>query len=309
LIRRLAVRGYQSLHRVELEFAKLTVVVGPSSSGKSALLRAIRQIAFNTRGGSWMSHGQTTATIVADTISDNGVNGRVIFQRKGTSAAYGVAVNGETLKFSKLAGEVPEQVRALLPLNTGNFAGQFELPYLLESSGSTIARELGKLTNIDRILSAVREANRRQRAAVAELKVRETDLESIRATAQQYRGLRERIQEAAAANERLSALAKRVTRATDLHSFRTASLARLSETTTPPPSLATLDMLASKHQKLVHARDTRAAIQGEILRAQTLANQLASILSEYRVTLRDSLIQAGVCPTCLQSTTGLEHQS
>lgn len=314
MIRRLAVRGYQSLHRIELEFAKLTVVVGPSSSGKSAVLRAIRQLAFNTRGGSWVSHGQTTATIIADTVSDNGVSARVIFQRKGASAAYGVAVNGETYKFSKLAGDVPEQVRALLPLHAGNFAGQFELPYLIESSGSSIARELGRLTNIDRILAAAREANRRQRATTAELRVRESDLISLRESVQQYRGLADRIKEAVTMSEHIlqaSLYEKRLEKARILSGRYTTDLRTAQKTSELPamPSLDRLTQLHSTYSRLIQLRDDATTQRDAINRATTLSSLCADRLKELRVSLRDSLTQAGICPTCQQSTQGLEFTS
>jgi hypothetical protein len=88
-------------------------------------------------------------------------------------------------EYTKLAGEVPEEVTRLLeldPVKEGlslNFAPQHEPPFLLTSSGSAVARTLGELTKVSTVLEAVREANRRRTSSSSELKLRTKDLESV----------------------------------------------------------------------------------------------------------------------------------
>src|SRR3972149_7677268 len=64
MLRRVSVHGYQSLEDVDLELAPLTVIVGPSRSGKSALVRALRSAFFNATGAAFIRRGARAATVV-----------------------------------------------------------------------------------------------------------------------------------------------------------------------------------------------------------------------------------------------------
>ena len=55
MITKLAVRGFQSLQNISLELGNITVIVGHSDSGKSALLRALEKASFNESGSSFLT--------------------------------------------------------------------------------------------------------------------------------------------------------------------------------------------------------------------------------------------------------------
>jgi exonuclease SbcC len=59
----LEVVNFQSLKDVRLQLGKLTVIVGPSSSGKSALVRALRVLVQNGRGSGYVRHGSSSAAV------------------------------------------------------------------------------------------------------------------------------------------------------------------------------------------------------------------------------------------------------
>src|SRR5512139_766548 len=130
------VRNFQSLKKVDIELGGFTVIVGASSSGKTAFMRALRALASNIRGTSFITQGEKKASITAHT--DNNI---VTLEKGETTGTY--KINDKV--YTKLAGGVPEGVSKTLnlqPITTEsssiNFAGQFDRPYLLDDSGATV---------------------------------------------------------------------------------------------------------------------------------------------------------------------------
>lgn len=194
-LNRLAVRNFQSLRQVDIDLGAFTVIVGPSSSGKSALIRAFRALASNVRGSDVITRGQKAMSITART--DSGV---VSLERSDRSSAYRLTGDdGQGQAFTKLGGEVPAAVTEALRLDPAagsiNFANQFDKPFLLDESGAAVARELGELTQVTRIFEAVRQANRVRTAAAAQLRTRRADLETVKTKLASFAGLGDRLME------------------------------------------------------------------------------------------------------------------
>lgn len=196
MIEKIHVRNFQSLHDVEIELGALTVIVGPSSSGKSAFMRATKTLTSNRRGDEFISHGERTASISA-TLDRGTVT--LTRSKKTTDNAYVVTPNdpGHPLApqrtFTKLGGDTPPEVSAFLgiaPKDAINYAGQFDKPYLLDDSAGEVARTLGALTNVNVIFEAARESNRRKLQDAATLRTRSADLEDIKNRVPQYRSLK-----------------------------------------------------------------------------------------------------------------------
>ena len=221
MIEKIHVRNFQSLHDVELELGPFTVIVGPSSSGKSALMRATRTLTSNRRGDEFISHGERTASISA--VTDKGTV-TLTRSKKTTDNAYTVTPNdpGHPLYpqrvFTKLGGDTPPEVSAFLGIPAKdpiNYAGQFDKPYLLDESAGEVARTLGGLTNVNVIFEAARESNRRKLADAQTLRMRSTDLEEIKNRVPGYRSLKSQDAALTAAEQHIAAarsLEKRIAR-------------------------------------------------------------------------------------------------
>jgi len=160
----ISIKNFQSLYDVTIPLSPFTVVVGKSSSGKSAFVRAIRLLLQNARGTNFISHGEDTAEVEA-TFSDGmqisierGKVNRYVLDSVGPSSAF---VDAQV--FTKLGGEVPDAIQDAIRIDPSlSIAGQFDPPYLLTASGGEVARTLGALTNVDVVLAAGREAARRR---------------------------------------------------------------------------------------------------------------------------------------------------
>lgn len=297
------IRNFQSLRKVDLSLGKLTVIVGPSSSGKSAVVRALRTLTSNSRGGSFITHGARKTLIQAVLAA-----GEVVFIREGSGSSYRLARSGQPQQVhTKLAGGVPEAVSGLLGLSEAlQIAGQFDKPFLLDASGGEVARVLGELTNVSVIFEAARESNKRKLNANATLKIRQSDLNVILVKLEEFRELPAQIKklneaedllaEAKSLNNKVSALS------------HTISLIEHSEqilNSLPSSSLAVPDLTA-----LEEARDRLARFKSLIRSVSAFKNeefQMRSVVENETQTvlylengMHEILVKAGICPTCRQ---------
>lgn len=240
MIESIHVQHFQSLDDVTLELAPFTVIVGPSSSGKSALTRALHTLIANRRGSAFISHGERIASITAKTSQ-----GSVTLTRgKGTSDNSYVIIPSDPAHplspqttYSKLGGEVPQEVSQFLGINPKDpiaFASQFDKPYLLDDSPAEIARTLGSLTNATVLLEGARESNRRKLDARRTLTTRQSDYSAITERVPAYRALKdqsEALSEAETLIERARAIEADIdslTRAVEAHEINSSRVQALA---------------------------------------------------------------------------------
>jgi DNA repair ATPase RecN len=308
VIRRVVVKNYQSLRSVDLELGSFTVIVGPSSSGKSALVRALRTLASNSRGASYVSNGQRHASVSAH-LDDGSV---VTIERGASTGVYRVhhpELGGK--EFSKLGGDVPElvtQVLRIAPVKDGqsvNFAGQFDRPYLMDDSGAQVARTLGELTNVSVVFEAAREANRRRLQSSSELRTREADLVTLVTQLQSFADLPSAIARVEAAERVVQELQQLAQRSQELE--REVQALAMAETAltqarsvrpTPQPDLS----------ELAESLERLEALEAVLLAwvtATNAAKQASVSVSEARVQTEEAsrqlsalMVELGTCPVC-----------
>lgn len=323
MIREIEVGNYQSLRRMKVRLGKFTVITGPTGTGKSAFIRAVKTLAFNASGTAYISRGEKSCLVAAsgDEIERTGMDDdhwKAAIHR-GVKNAYDLEVpappdedaGGDFTKrstFTKLQGKVPEQVSGVLRLTDLNFAGQLDAPYLLDATGSEVARVLGRLTNVTLLYKAAQEANRRRLASSGQLKIRQADLAALHQQVQGYATMPAeklavevaeqalaRMQEAEQKLVRLGMLADAMARAL-------AAQDMLAATTIPePPSLAHLEEeLAARWQRLRFLTgavdDASLALAGKQPWVTSAREQEAQAQRE----LQAYTDQWGVCDKCGQ---------
>lgn len=304
MIQRLEVRNFQSLKKVDLELGDLTVIVGASSSGKTALMRALRALASNVRGSQFITQGAKKASISAHTA-----NGIVTLERSEAGGTYKLSLNGEDKVYTKLGGAVPEDITRALnlqPITTEsssiNFAGQFDRPYLLDDSGATVARVLGELTNVSTIFAAVREANRRRTAASSTLKTRKADFEGLKDQATKFKALpqqQEAIKAAEKAYERAVALQGSLTRLEQM--LDTVETAELLLSRAVIPAVPDISTVVNLHNRMIdfklHVIDWQKW-EKVIREAEEKIQQASDEEHSAQDQLHAKLVELGQCPTC-----------
>jgi DNA repair ATPase RecN len=314
LITDLEIENYQSVKKASIRLGRFTVITGPTGSGKSGSLRALRLAAFNQRGNSFIRRG-AKACKVAVGMQDEAV---VVGIERGTPSSkdcYRVVHPPDipdapplVSLFTKLGGGVPEEVTRVLRLSEVNFAGQFDSPYLLASSGAQVAARLGELTNISIILEAVREAERRKRNVSASLRHERERLAGLQERLADYRDLAAQRAAMTAAEEALASARDLAARCDTLRGLAASLVAARQEAATavaisvPEVSLATAGQLAARRQVLaarIAAIASAVAVSTQAAADAALHEQAASQTQE---EYRSALAAAGRCPACGQKT-------
>lgn len=178
MIKQVSVKGYQSLHDLELELENFTLIFGESDSGKSAFIRALKGWAENQPGDSFITVGRKSSSVKVEL--DDGTD--IVWNKPSNEFLLGDGVTHRT--FSKAGRTVPDEVRE----HTGfidvvfdedysdliNFASQFDPPFLLTESGTRIAKVFGKLSGTEFIYNAQRLAAKEIQNAKLDLSMHST---------------------------------------------------------------------------------------------------------------------------------------
>lgn len=305
MLTKIRIIDFQSLHDVDLELGRFTVIVGPSDVGKSAVIRAIHSAVVNRSGQDFIRSG-TTESKVALVFEDG-----VLAWLKGGSTTYKLGKKN----FEKPGRTVPEEVANFLRLGdiqvgdeklNPNIHGQFQPPFLVTSSPGTRARLIGEMSGINTLYLAIAESNRRGQASKRLQTTRIGDLEKSKEELRGYAHL-------PAVQSGLSAVGKKLEKVdaqeveaqglkTDAYRLREARRQVLE-------TQAKAEKAAGLKEKMDRASALIEAIQGLQLPlielkglklAVTQSEVTASELRRQRDEILQELESVTVCPTCEQ---------
>ncbi len=315
MIQSIEVKNYQSHVDTHVELAPFTVLVGQSSAGKSAFVRAMKAMTSNQSGKDFITHGQQTAQVKFTTDK-----GTITLTKGKPEDSYVILENNDIKnprRYTKLGTAVPEDVTKFLGIaakDAINFAGQFDMPFLLTASGASVASTLGELTNVSAIFEASREGNRLKNSYSALLKTRQSDLTGITSQVEGYAELDTQIENITAAEEALTRLEQaqaRLSHLNDLMLTVQTATGRLRaaerRTAYALPTTEHLWELVNRLNDVNHLIYNLSAESKAKADAQARIDKLTTELS----TIEDSYIQllhdAGTCPTCGQNTKEITH--
>lgn len=315
MITDLVIENFQSVGQVSLRLGRLTVVTGPTGSGKTAVIRALHLAAFNHRGTSFIRHGQSTCKVAFGPwhegwcigIERGSVRGRDSYRVSRFSEKYPEDPDPVSLKtYTKLGGEAPPEVLAVHGLTGLNFAGQFDRPYLLDASGGEVARTLGDLTNVSLVFEAARLANQCRLRSAGDLRHAEAEVARLGVQLQQYAGLParraavaqaeaalSRVQEARERHARLQGLITGAARAAEA-----AGRAEEAARAAIPPSLFRVEALAGRRARIAALVADHQHAREAAVRNQHLATRARVDENDAHLAIHECLAQAGTCPTC-----------
>ena len=150
---------FQSHASTQLELGQFTVFAGPSSSGKSAVVRALKAVCLGSS-----STGLTRAGAKAfrvRLVADDGYVER-------SDSTYVLHTNDKDVEFRKCGRSIPEPVADFVGVTDLNFGSQHDLPLLVDTKPAATAKELEFLTGADKIGAAVATLESEIRADKAE---------------------------------------------------------------------------------------------------------------------------------------------
>ena len=159
-LRRVSIRDFQSLSDVALDLGALTVIVGRTNAGKSALIRAIDAALFNRSGAEFLREGATKATVTLDFEA-----GSLVWTkpRKGGAEYAVIPTDGVPTTVTRAGRELVPEIDALTgvrEIETDGVraklqvAAQFDEPFLLSNTGGQAAKLLAHVSKLDVLVKA-----------------------------------------------------------------------------------------------------------------------------------------------------------
>lgn len=312
------IRNFQSIADVSLDLGALTVIVGKSNSGKSAVIRALKAVARNGTFPSAVRAGSTRFDVTLS-VGDTDVS----IERGKSLSTYRLTdhAQGTEEVYTKSGRDVPEDIAEALALPRGaredlTFAGQLDTPFMLSMSPSEAAKTLGDLSNVSRLYEAAREANRLRVEAerlfkvrrgdieriAAEVKERFSDLPRTSATLKEARALFESVKGKAARADSLETL---IDSARELEESLEAYEQRVRDLPTVEDLSEQIERVSALHRKVEAVRRLGSQVEAAE-QDQFEAERAAAQMEAAEVTLAQKydeiLREAGTCPTCSQST-------
>lgn len=196
MLKRVELVNFQAHGKLDIPIGQLTSLVGPSNSGKSAVLRAIAGLLRNDSASAFVQHGKSKLTVrlhledghIVEWQKGKDANGYVLTRPDGTSSSY-----------AKVGTNVPEEISDVLRmgpilLEDGskahiNLHEQADSPFLVFDTPGQVAKVFGELTSAGKLFSAANEGNRRIREDKKRRTLRQDDIEKLKSDLSQYADL------------------------------------------------------------------------------------------------------------------------
>lgn len=148
MIEELKITNFQSHKNTHIKFSPgVNVIVGPSDSGKTTMMRALIWIIRNKPSGdSFKSTWENKGTEVSTKLKDVWIS-----RKRGKKNCYTIEEKGSTTNLKAMGQAVPQEVEQLFNISDLNLQSQFDKPFLLDSSSGEVARYLNSVINLDTI--------------------------------------------------------------------------------------------------------------------------------------------------------------
>lgn len=158
MIQKIKLKNFQSLKDVTLSLGRVTVIKGASDVGKSAIIRGLNAFFNNSFNSEYAHNGNLPFGVALQ--KDN----RVAFGRRTTK---GVEYKFDSVVYSKTAKKIPQDISNFLGIYPYaidvdmsvffQIQKQFDQPFLLTESSITVAKIIGRISNLNIVLMAMRE--------------------------------------------------------------------------------------------------------------------------------------------------------
>lgn len=306
MIERLYIQNFQSHKDTQLDFHKgVNCIIGPSDSGKSAVMRALLwPITNRPTGESFRSTwgGKTTVGITLD-------DGEVIRSRDKNSNRYFFAdvVGQDTEDGEELTAfgqDVPVEVSKLLNLGEVNIQRQLDSPFLLSETAGEVARQLNAIANLDIIDTATVNIAREVRQYADNEKTHSQELYRINEEMKQYDDLPDQEAMLAAIEKQDAVLAEKKTQHLDL----TVLTARIIKLEQDVAALGDVSRMIKLSEELDALSEALTRKQGIIRGVSLVLDGIRSQEVALKQLLPVAEAEAGLL-LIRSFTSGLDHRS
>lgn len=153
MLEELLIQNFQAHAKTRISFDPgITCIVGPSDSGKSAIIRALRWVCCNIPGGSsFVRHGTKGATVKLL------IDGKTITRKRSSNDTTNEYLLDKE-SYKAFGRNIPEPILSALNMDSISWQGQHDSPYWFSSTAGEVSRQLNTIVNlsiIDSTLSAI----------------------------------------------------------------------------------------------------------------------------------------------------------
>jgi len=173
MLETLLVEDFQTHSSLKVEFdPHVTTITGPTDSGKSSILRAIRWVCTNTPDGDgFIRDGQKNAAVTLD------VDGVTIRRARGKGGNTYHVDDAEKRAFGR---DVPDSVASVVQVDDVNFLDQHDSPFWLSLSSAEVSRRLNAIVDLDIIDRAAKNIAAKVTYAATAVKVQKKAVQVAR---------------------------------------------------------------------------------------------------------------------------------
>lgn len=166
MLKTLRIKNFQKHEKFRVDFdERISTLVGPSDTGKSAVMRALRWVCLNRpRGDSFIRNGEKQATVSLV------VDDQQIVRKRGGENQFALRKRGvEEQQYKAFGNDVPQQIASLLQLGEVNFQLQHDPPFWFCKTAGEVAKELNEIVDlgvIDEVMAKIASLIRKGRVEV-----------------------------------------------------------------------------------------------------------------------------------------------
>ena len=150
--------NFQTHKSLHLDLEKVTTIVGPTESGKSAVVRALRWVCLNKPTGLGFLRVGAKEVKVSLEVDDH-----TVVRLKGKKNVY--RLDGE--EYRSFGNDVPEAIAKSLGVDDVNFQRQLDPPFWLTDSPGQVAKSLNAIVDLDIVDESLAHVGREHRDARA----------------------------------------------------------------------------------------------------------------------------------------------
>jgi DNA repair protein SbcC/Rad50 len=197
--KKLVIENFQSHQYTEIDFTDgLNVFVGPSDSGKSAILRALKWVLFNTPRGTDFIRTGAKECRVRLVLTDGTAIERI--RSRSVNRYVLNTPDGKEQIFEGFGNSVPEEisdVHRIVPVELDqkelllNFGTQLESPFLLFESNQNKAKTIGRISGAHLIDKALKKTSTDRLALSGTIRQLEQEKERLDEKLKPYENLQQ----------------------------------------------------------------------------------------------------------------------
>jgi DNA repair exonuclease SbcCD nuclease subunit len=190
-ITRIIMKGFQSHEDSTIDFGPgLNAIIGPSDSGKSAIIRALRFVLYNVpRGTDFIRQGNQASDFVSVRVEFSNQTALERSRTRESAGSYIIESNGSRQTLQGFSNNVPVDVANIHQMpqlqltkdleSSLNIGFQLDPPFLIGESPSNRATIIGQLTGVNLVDAALKEINKDVLTGTRDMKLYSEQMDQI----------------------------------------------------------------------------------------------------------------------------------